>query len=1015
MTSATDSSAAPLEAGELLRSFRPFDRLPSEAAAAVEPLLEARRFRLGQTILRPDVMPEGLLLLRSGLVRSLATDPLSDELRTIEQLQPGAIAGWCGILRSEPCEHLRASTEAEVLLLPTAAFRDLLEEHEAVRLWFQSALPAAELHLLLVALHLQEPHWLPALQSWPAIRDQARLRSLPPGPDLPLSLPGDLRWYVSSGAALAQPWQQQGAVQAPRPGAAWLRLVGLPRDPALRPPSAAGEGADAPSLVIGADDDRPEGSPSPAAAGDGTEGAVRESAGGGEYALSPPEPAPRAQGHGELRLPRASGPRDIPIALVVALARYFGLPLNRDALRDQVQAVLERQGQLNLVNLGQFLDGMGLRVVLTEIPYDRLARATTPAVLYREGHFALLDGVDEDGSLRLLEPELGPLQLPPEQLGGSEGGLVKLLLLQRKPGAKEERFGWSWYAPFLQEHRRPLVEVLALSTVVNLLALAAPLGIQVMIDQVVKQNSIGALITIAVLLLLAALVEGVLKTLRSYILTDVANRVDQASKSAILDRLVRLPQAFFDSRPVGQVMFYFNQLDRLREFLLGQSITTLLDFCFCFIYLAVLLMISVPLTIASLATLPLMLVLAVVSNPLVRRQIQRSIDESVKTFSFLNESITGIQTLKSQNAELKTRWEFQNRYARFVGEDFKLKITRDALGNIAEFINNLNGVVVAGVGVYLIMKSELSFGGFIAFRILSSYITRPLVQLVQTWQQLEQSSASIQLVADVVDRPTEQSELDALNIPMPALQGAVRFEGIHFGYAADQPPVLEGVDLEVPAGAFVGLVGGSGSGKSTLLKMLPRFYVPTRGRVLLDGLDIAKVELYSLRRQIGVVPQDSVLFDGTIRDNLLLVKPDATAEEMIGAARIACAHDFIMAMPKGYNSDVGERGAGLSGGQRQRLALARAVLQNPRLLILDEATSALDARTERQVCLNLLEAFRGRTVFFITHRLTTVQPADAIVLMDRGAVMEVGTHRELMRRQGWYYALYQSQMQESGV
>ena len=1015
MTSAPDPSALNLEVGELLRSFRPFDRLPPEAAAAVEPLLEARRYRLGQTILRPDVMPEGLLLLRSGLLRSLATDPLRDELQTIEQLHPGSIAGWCGILRSEPCEHLRASTEAEVLLLPNARFRDLLEEHEAVRLWFQSALPAAELHLLLVTLYQQEPHWLPALQSWPALRDQARLRSLPPGQDLPLHLPGDLRWYVSSGGSLAQPWQQQGVVQAPRPGAAWLRLVGLPRDPEQCIDASTGLGSETPSLVIGADDISIEGPLSSTSAAESLE-ITPQRITDPDYALSPAEPAPRTQGRGELRLPRASGPRDIPIALVTALARYFGLPVNRDALRDQVQVVLERQGQLNLGNLGQILDSLGLRVVLSEIPCNRLARAITPAVLFRDGHFALLDGVDEDGNLRLLEPELGPLQLPPEQLAqGDESGLVKVLLVQRKPDAKEERFGWSWYAPFLQEHYRPLVEVLALSTVVNLLALATPLGIQVMIDQVVRQNSVGALITVAVFLLLAALVEGVLKTLRSYILTDVANRVDQATKSTILDRLVRLPQAFFDSRPVGQVMFYFRELDRLREFLLGQSITTLLDFCFGFIYLAVLLLISVPLTIASLATLPLMLALAVVSNPLIRRQIQRSINESVKTFSFLNESITGIQTLKSQNAELSTRWEFQNRYARFVGEDFKLKITRDAIGNIAEFINNLNGVVVAGVGVYLIMKSELSFGAFIAFRILSGYITRPLVQLVQTWQQLEQSSASIQLVADIVDRPAEQSELDALNIPMPPLRGEVRFEGIAFGYAPDQPPVLDGVDLDVPAGAFVGLVGGSGSGKSTLLKMLPRFYVPTRGRVLLDDLDIAKVELYSLRRQIGVVPQDSVLFDGSIRDNLLLVKPDATADEMIGAARIACAHDFIMAMPKGYNSSVGERGAGLSGGQRQRLALARAVLQNPRMLILDEATSALDARTERQVCLNLLEAFRGRTVFFITHRLTTVQPADAIVLMDRGAVMEVGTHRELMRRQGWYYALYQSQMQEGGV
>ena len=223
---------------------------------------------------------------------------------------------------------------------------------------------------------------------------------------------------------------------------------------------------------------------------------------------------------------------------------------------------------------------------------------------------------------------------------------------------------------------------------------------------------------------------------------------------------------------------------------------------------------------------------------------------------------------------------------------------------------------------------------------------------------------------------------------------------------------VQGVNLEIPAGSFVGLVGGSGSGKSTLLKLLPRFYRPLEGRVLIDGLDINKLELYSLRRQIGVVPQDSLLFDGTIRDNLLMVKPDATADELIRAARIACAHDFIMEMPKGYNSSVGERGAGLSGGQRQRLALARAVLQNPRMLILDEATSALDARTERQVCINLFEAFRGRTVFFITHRLSTVRPADFIVLMDRGAVMEVGSHKQLMGSRGWYYALYESQNQE---
>jgi len=418
------------------------------------------------------------------------------------------------------------------------------------------------------------------------------------------------------------------------------------------------------------------------------------------------------------------------------------------------------------------------------------------------------------------------------------------------------------------------------------------------------------------------------------------------------------------------------------------------------------------LTLVVLSTLPLILGLTLIANPLVYRQIKRSMTESVRTFSFLTEAITGIQTIKSQNAELRTRWEFQNRYARYLGEDFKLRISRETVGNLAEFIQGLNRVLVIGVGTWLVMNNLINMGDMFAVFILDSYVTGPLVKLTNTWQQFQQSSQQLQMVADVVDRVPEQTEEEALNIPMPPLQGRVQFVDVSFSYTDDAPQVLQGVNLEVPMGAFVGMVGGSGSGKSTLLKLLPRFYRPVSGKVLIDGLDITKVELYSLRRQIGVVPQDSLLFDGSVRDNLLLVKPDATAAEMVRAARIACAHDFIMEMPKGYNSDVGERGAGLSGGQRQRLALARTVLQNPSMLILDEATSALDARTERQVCINLLEAFRGRTVFFITHRLTTVRPADFIVLMDRGAVMEVGSHKQLMAQNGWYYALFQSVNQE---
>jgi ATP-binding cassette subfamily B protein len=326
---------------------------------------------------------------------------------------------------------------------------------------------------------------------------------------------------------------------------------------------------------------------------------------------------------------------------------------------------------------------------------------------------------------------LGPLRIAAQQLGDARNGLVPLLLLERKQDAKEQRFNWGWYGPFLRGHQRALIEVLALSIVINLLTLVTPLGLQQLIDQVVHQDNLNALISISTLLLLAAATRGVMKSLRSYIFTDTTNRIDQDTKSTILDQLVRLPQVFFDTRPVGQVIHYFHQLDRLREFLVSQSITTAVDFLFSFLYLAILLSISIPLTLASLATLPLMLILAIVSNPLMRAQINRSMSESVKTYSYLNESITGIQTIKSQNAELKTRWEFQNRYSRFIGEDFKLRVTRESLSNLADFIHDLNSLVVVGVGIFLVMNKQLSLGSFIAFRIISGYITGPLVKMVQ--------------------------------------------------------------------------------------------------------------------------------------------------------------------------------------------------------------------------------------------------------------------------------------------
>jgi len=919
--------------------------------------VKVRSLSTGDVLLAAGDMPPAIWVVRSGVVRSLCQQPPQNQWRTVERYESGSWLGWLDWLHQRPIEHLRAAEPCELIELKLEQFETLWDTEPALRQWCAQQTPSAELVQLLLQLSHGHPGRARQLDQWRHIQDSATwLVDQTPAPKL------GGHWHWLNGEL----WPK-----STEPVPRQQRLIWLP-DPDDQAMQVELEAL--------------------------TSGSSR--------------PRQAAEKKTPLSLPRASGPRAMPMAICQALASHFGVPFNRDGLRDQIDAVLQRQSHLNLHNIGQLLNSLDLSVSLCQIPLSQLQRLPTPAVLMHEGQIAIVEGIESDQTLRLLEPELGPLRVPATDLCNDDQGL-RVLLLRRRPDSKEQRFSWGWYAPFLKPHRRDLIEVLAASAVVNVLALVTPLGIMRLINaQTAGSDSLDAVVSIGVILIAAGVVEALASALRSLIFTGIANRVDMDTRETILDRLVRLPQGFFDSRPVGRITYYFNQLDRLRDFLIGKALTSLLDFSFSFLYLAVLLSLNPLLTLVTLATLPLFIILALIANPIVEHQIERVVEEGVSTNSYLTESITGIQTIKSQNAELKTRWEFQDRYSRFIGEDFKLKVSGETIGALAKFLGDLSGIATMVVGVWLVSRNELSIGALFAFRIIGGKVTGPMVQLVQTWQQFKIQSRNLTLAADVVDRPTEQSSLQATNIPMPPIAGEVKIEQVDFRYEESGPQILHNVSLTIPEGTFVGMVGGSGSGKSSLLKLLPRFYEPERGRIKIDGLDISKVELYSLRRQIGVVPQDSLLFDGTIKDNLLMVKPDATSDELIRATTIACAHDFIMELPQGYNSAVGERGAGLSGGQRQRMALARAVLQNPRLLILDEATSALDARTERQVCLNLFEAFRGRTVFFITHRLSTVRPADMIVLMDQGAVMEVGDHPTLLQQRGWYYALYQSQNQE---
>ena len=696
------------------------------------------------------------------------------------------------------------------------------------------------------------------------------------------------------------------------------------------------------------------------------------------------------------------------LACFQMLTKLMNLPFRRDAiervLRDQL-----RRGQSPTLRLcGQIAAGLGLHVSGAKVAARMGMRLQTPTLVPWGQAFALAVRSDQHG-LVLASPSQGFVELDADQLEHSFPEGIDLLLMDRTSTTPEQKFGPTWFWPALKRYRGVLIQVLLASFVVQLFTLANPLLIQVIIDKVINQRSLDTLQVLGIALVAVTLLEGVLGSLKTYLFSETTNRIDQRLGAEVIDHLLRLPLGYFDRRPVGELGSRISELEKIRNFLTGQALTTVLDAAFSVIYIVVMLFYSWVLTLIALAVLPIQVGLTLLGAPLFRRQYRKSAEANASTQSHLVEVLTGIQTVKSQNVEMISRWTWQERYGQYINRSFEKTITGTALSQTSQVLQKISQLLVLWVGASLVLSGDLTLGQLIAFRIISGYVTQPLLRLSSIWQTIQELRVSFERLADVIDTPQESDDQDKTKVPLPPIDGAVSFDNLSFAFSTRTAPVLNDVSLEVKSGTFVGIVGQSGSGKSTLMKLLPRLYSPNQGRILIDNYDIDKVELYSLRRQIGIVPQDPLLFSGSVNENIALTQPDASSEEIVMAAKVACAHDFIMELPAGYSTPVGERGASLSGGQRQRIAIARTLLANPKLLVMDEATSALDYETERKVCDNLIQTLHDCTVFFITHRLSTVRRADLIVVMHQGAVVEKGTHDELMNRRGRYYALYRQQ------
>ena len=948
------------------------------------------RFSTGHALSSSEFVPNRVLLILSGKARLLGQH--NGQLSTLAMFGPGSMVGLASLLRAQGCEEVSAATPLEAWALPDTLVAEIYATETGFRDWCNTTVFPAEMAALVNALLSQsERAPLGLLDVLGAVMPKA---SVLEGTNDAFNALDDTRQAfvasANSNAALNLALDSDSSLPNCQ-GIFTLRLLSLPRT-AVDQIQAGRTATNTPKIPISN-----EQVAAPDDAGSSVLPPIRSS-------LNLRGDNPRES----LTLITGSGPLHESMACFRMLAQLMGLPFRRDALEKTIRDALRRNRQPNLPMLGQLVAGMGLHVTGAKVPTNLCTRMNVPCLLAWGEGFGVVVRSDSNGLL-VAHPRLGWLELSPEEIEADAADGLEVILVDRTSATPNSKFNFGWFLPAISRYRSTLLLVLGSSFVVQLFTLANPLLIQVIIDKVISQRSLDTLQVLGIALVAVTIFEGVLGSLRTFMFADTTNRIDMRLGAEVIDHLLRLPVGYFDRRPVGELGTRIAELEKIRNFLTGEALTTIIDAAFSVIYILVMALYSWVLTLIALLVVPIQVMITLVGAPLFRRQFRQAAEENASTQSHLVEVLTGIQTVKAQNVEIVSRWKWQERYAKYINRTFEKTITGTALGQTGQVLQKLSQLMVLWVGASLVLNGELTLGQLIAFRIISGYVTQPLLRLSTIWQRIQELRVSFERLADIVDTPEESNALDQGKIPLPPISGEVSFEDLNFRFGPSKPQVLKNINISIPAGTFVGVVGQSGSGKSTLMKLLPRLYSPNEGRILVDGYDIDKVELYSLRRQIGIVPQEPLLFSGSVSDNIALTDPNASSEEIAKAAEVACAHEFIMGLPDGYSTELGERGANLSGGQRQRLAIARTLLANPKLLVMDEATSALDYDTERRVCQNLRDSLQGCTVFFVTHRLSTVRNADTIVLMHQGAIVETGSHDELMALQGRYYALYRQQ------
>lgn len=699
------------------------------------------------------------------------------------------------------------------------------------------------------------------------------------------------------------------------------------------------------------------------------------------------------------------------LSCFVLLAKFLGVPA------DPAQISHERgkgEEAFRLEDLARVAKRIGLSAGIRSTGISGIPQMPLPALAETiDGDAVLLLKVEDASLTPRYLVQRGDASRPEiwtsDEMTERASGRLLLMTSRERLVGDTRPFDIAWFIPALVRYRGPLRDVLIASFFLQLMGLVSPIFFQLVIDKVLVHQSMTTLDVLAFGLAAVLIFETLMSGLRNWLFAHTTNRVDSELSARIFRHLLNLPLSYFEARRVGDSIARVRELERIREFLTSNAVTVVIDLVFTIIFLAVMYIYSPLLTMIVLLSIPLYVAISVLISPGLRAGLEEKFRRGAENQAFLVESVTGIGTLKAMAVEPQMRDRWEKLFAGYTNTGFEVAKLANWGSHLIQLVSKLTTVAILYFGAKAVIAGDLTVGALVAFNMLSGRVAAPILRLSQLWQDFQQVRISVDRLGDVLNAPAEP-EHNPNRASLPPIEGAIRFDKVRFRYRPDAPEALRGVSLDIAAGEMLGIVGPSGSGKSTLTKLVQRLYVPEQGRVLVDGVDLALVDPPWLRRQVGVVLQENILFNRTVRENIALGDPTRAMEEVIEAAQLAGAHDFILELNHGYDTVIDERGGNLSGGQRQRMAIARALINDPRILILDEATSALDAESEEIIQHNLAKIATGRTVIIIAHRLSAVRQCHRIITVEAGEVTEAGTHADLLRAGRRYAQLHAKQM-----